>query len=249
MTISAVSLGLLGAVGEEVHAESTEENSEIQTSETNTLSTEERNNLHSFLEKYGVDSNTQYELITKWENGEVWDSLKENEEPVDVYRNDTTSETVYTYSDGSVAIMSIDPGEVTEVPAEKDNSGITPLSVDPGDVTSGSGYVVHSGSRVYKHAGIMNASFLADFTLVQRGNDRIDRVYDYTVTTSGGVSSSETLTTDRAEENANGPAEATLQFQFQVTGGIGSTTLRLRLHVGDDNYYTTDNFNLIDQIS
>nr|WP_012390448.1 DUF5626 family protein [Exiguobacterium arabatum]CAQ35228.1 hypothetical protein [Exiguobacterium arabatum] len=201
---------------------------------------EEIVSLKEFLAIYNVDVVTQEKLINKLENGEIWDSLKPNVEPIDFIQNSDKAgniEQIEIYADGSVAATTIEPTTVETFEATPSVPGmIQPMTVTPGTVTGGSGYKAYKKAQVRKNIGVADAYFYADFTLVQGGMDFIQRVYDYKLVGKGGTTTFTGLKITRAKETQDYKASAKLDFNFVAYDGLGSVSCWLKLFVGKDSY-------------
>lgn len=209
--------------------------------------------IQEFFNKYNVDLTTQNDLLNKLEKGEVWDSLKENTQPINIIESsdeEGNKEQIEVYEDGSISVTTIAPEIVEtfdepfeqpllETPTSGSGTGlIQPMDVHigTGTVTSGSGYRAYKHVQVRKSIGIADAHFYADFTLVQGGMDFIQRVYDYKLVGQGGSANFNSLRIVRAKETQDYKASAKLDFTFVLVNGAGSTSCWLKLFVGKDTY-------------
>lgn len=208
------------------------------------LSNEDIKSLNEFFNTYNVKEETQNQLIAKLKKGELWDSINKNENPVGTYEvpskeNENIVETVSTYKDGSISVAAVEPTIVEDFSSEIPTNIITPFAVDPGTVTGGSGYKNFQKAKAYVYAGVANAHFYANFTLVQGGYDKISNVYDYKIVGVGGTASYDNLKITRATETSSNKASAKLDFTWNAFNGASSTTCWLKLNVGKDTYGTT----------
>lgn len=204
-----------------------------------------------FLTKYHVEEKVQKELIEKLENGEVWDSVNNQKTPIKTevtQDEDGINETVSRFADGSVSVTTVEPVSVeftesSEVPvtpsfssSTKNAGSIGTFAVSPGTVSSGSGYKTFKKAKVSQYAGFINASFYANFTIVQGGNDYISNVYDWKVVTYFGTYAFNEFKITRKTESLSGKASAKLTFSYGLyNGGLGGNCW-LKLHVGKDSY-------------
>lgn len=122
---------------------------------------------------FGINEDTQEELLDKLRDGEVLDSAKQEIMDVDLV-NQLDSSEIIVYDDGSraevgVELISFEPEEgFTTAGLHKER--------DPGKYSE----------RVYWHSGFCYQSFYADFT-INKGNDNdtIDNLRSYTSSTIG----------------------------------------------------------------
>lgn len=210
--------------------------------EQRSLTKEEKVELKSFFDQYNVEKNVQNKLIKKLNDGELWDSLKGNQEIVKVKEVETETgfEKIETYEDGSIIVSTVDSKELVEVSVEeKDEFGT--YAVSPGTVTSGSGYKTFRGAKVYVKSGIANCHFFANFTILNSGMDYISSAYDHSITTIGGTYSDDKLSITRSKETLDYRAEAKLSFKFEAYSGAGAQTVWIKLNVGRNAYYESHN--------
>lgn len=199
--------------------------------------------VRTFLIENGVNEENIDELINKYENGVVWDSLKQDSEPLDITTKEEGCKKIIkkTFNDGSVS--------VTEI--QRENTGeeiIDPTkpvqySVSDGRWESGSGYSNCYRAIVRRNHGIVDMSFKADFTLVQeKGKSYISDVYrgDYYV--AGGVVTNENLRITRERQTSCHPAEAEYAIQFNLLKAGASWKYILWLEVKDYNYRDVHQF-------
>lgn len=224
---AAFALGVFAYSSEIANAQTVDE-AEHVTEQQQNLTENEKAELRSFWSSYSVDQETQESLIAKYEETGHIDANDANNSPIEVIEGE---EKIETFQDGSIRVSGVEASE---------DVGETDLfAVDPGSVSSGSGYRSFTGARVYHNTGTINASFYADFTLVQKGYDRITNARDEKVTVIGGTQSNRSLVVGKSNEDANGPAQATLSFDVAGVGGAVGSNAYIRLHVGGDSYYSS----------
>jgi hypothetical protein len=217
------------------------------------ISKSNENQLRENFQKLKIDKKTQEKLIDKIKNGQVLDSENPNElakvpeEALTPTLNDPVKR--YTFPDGSVIENGIEIISKTELDKDgnilheyhKKNSGEIGILSDEEIIksTCGSGYCNYT-LRVYHNRGAVYAEFLAAISLVKNGPDTISDVGDYDITCLYGYSTGEDLRIDRGKElEGIAPAAATLSFTWV---NVGSTTMRLRLNVEDDSFYSSANW-------
>lgn len=203
------------------------------TAKSTSLSKSDKDTLNKWMKQYGVDDSTREALIAKYENGQLWDSITNSKSPTKIEKLDDNS-VKRTYADGSISISSISGGSKTTT---ESNGSISINSVGGGTSTSGSGYINIKGATVSEYQGVVNAQFLADYTLVNGGMDYITKVYNKKVVVIGGAASGVTLTMIQKQETLNDPAEAELAFDVTVYSGGGSANGWLQLFVGNNSAY------------
>lgn len=233
ITTSVLALSLfLGTTNGIVNANELTQNS---IEEHTKISQEDINELTTFLNNYNVDKKVQMNLIKKLNDGEIWDSLKKDQKAIHSYEIQTNgiTEKVEQYQDGSIVVTSVDYESAEE---------ITPFAVSPGTVTGGSGYKNFKKAKVYYNAGIANAHFYADFTIVFGGNDYISRVYDHKVSAVGGSANDIQLKLTRSKETLDNKASAKLSFNYINFNNTGSISCWLKLTVGKDKYTETHSY-------
>lgn len=184
------------------------------------------------LSAMGVDSKTQNSLIDKLKSGQIWDSM--NPEMQDKGIVSTTSSidldgnkvtiTKTVYPDGSVSVVSI------TVPSKSNGSGdiVTPQDVGGGSSSCGSGYCNTYGAKVDGGNGVVTASFLADYSIVNGGYDSILKVYQPSVKVYFGsyenVSGPNIL---RAQETQYQSARAYMSWTYKSSAGSATQYLNL----------------------
>ncbi|HEY8342064.1 MAG TPA: hypothetical protein VIK75_03510 [Calditerricola sp.] len=147
--------------------------------------------------------------------------------------------TKLTYPDGSISVTT------KEIPIEGsgETGDVGSLAVDTstGKVSCGTGYCNFYHVKVSHLSGLVYGEFYSDFTLVNGYYDYISSVYDWSISMAGSYSVT-SFRVNKAQENLSGPAYATLEWVGTVPGGYYSTTFRIRLHVGNDKYYSSANY-------
>jgi len=237
---------IIGSSGMTVLAESDlQNNNKVEISQENIetkakLTKEEEQIVKDFLINNDVDDYTISRLIDKLNRGEVWDCVKEEYkdiQPSYTQRFENVIIKKYEYPDGSVKVNEV------VLPAQKNMMYSARSSffnsIGGGDWHSGTGYRTCTGAKVSMKTGFVNASFLADFTIVNGGYDEIHEVYDEVIFVVGGTFSDVNLSINRPKETYNKPAQATLRFTYTAINGVSSTYGYIRLNLDDDNYYVT----------
>lgn len=204
-------------------------NIEISNEETNSivLSAKDKNDLKEWMNQYGVSELTQEDLLKKLEDGQAWDSMN-GSEPIKVEKLDDFS-IKESYKDGSISISGVYENNNIE-----ENSEVSTYSLSGGTTSSGSGYMNVKNKKVYKNTGTINAQFYADYTVVKGGHSYISKVYNKKVIGIGCTISEVSLYIDKAKQDGNGPAEATLDFMIAAYSGVAGGNCYLKLFVGND---------------
>lgn len=184
--------------------------------------------LRSWLSSYDVEASTIDELIQKFREGKVWDSMNPDKfsQGTKIQISETEHKTVYP--DGSIMVMGVEKG--------KEEKCLT-----PGKPTTGTGYKTFKGSKVYANVGALRLSFIADYTYAQNGYDTINGVRDARCTTVGGTWSQKYFGRKKSKENSSGPAKARFEIQFTSYNNSASSNYWIDLTVGRDTartYYT-----------
>lgn len=217
MSIFALTLGIFS---QSIFAEETRSVSKISQAHVAELK-------HSFNE-LGIDEKTQNTLIKKLENGQMLDSMKEENiqktikklnRSFNIEKGLNQSEVV-TFADGSKIKYGVRPV----------NSGIK--SVAPGS------YTVES----YWATGTVNYSYYNDYTIVKgKDNDFISKAYNPTVAVIGGTFTTPTVTIHRAKETSSKYAYSQMDFTYTFSLPLPpvSATAKLYFNVGNDDYDTT----------
>ncbi len=190
------------------------------------ISNEDIEELKAFLSENKVDDSIIFNLVSKLKAGEVWDCLNQEKSNLGIVEKISEEEEKVTFPDGSIIIRGVDFSKSK--------------AISGGSNISGSGYSGKIGARVYHNTGVANAEFKADYTNVQKGYDRIDKVYSPRVKAIGGSHSGTKLEITKKVENTYGKACAELSFVLKVPS-MTSTSV-LTLYVGNDKAST--NFSL-----
>lgn len=164
----------------------------VEASEINTemvsLSLGEESRIATELSEYGVSNEDINSLITKLNNGELWDSLT-NAVPVSqetkILDNGDTTQTIYKYEDGSVYITETTEGEEIVYDSTSENT-IQPFGVSGGSSQTGSGYTLIKGATVTGTNVIIKMQFKTDYEQWTKGGGQINRAYDYKISVQPG---------------------------------------------------------------
>lgn len=188
------------------------------------------------LEKNNISKDIQNSLIDKLKRGEQWDSMnpqKISQIPDGYFKitEGVTKTKRYTFEDGSFI------EQVVDVPIARQLRSVSGWSV-----SNGTGYHSVKGAKVVVSRGICSVGFFADYTINNRANDRIDKVYDEFAKVIAGSYSNLELELISNEESANGPAEAKVSADITYVAGIGASNREwIKLLVGDDKVWTSEN--------
>ncbi len=205
----------------------TSQNSKLE--DSNITSSISREEVIKWYQENGVDQETIDSLMKKLDNNELLDSINPSMKSKGIVTFSDENETRIVYPDGSISITGVEGGEINYVPQSK-------ASISGGTTSSGSGYFIRKGAKVYNKSGILDMHFYADFTNVQRGDDKIDRVYDKKCKSYLGTWTLDTFKITKTFENLNGPATARFEVLYNATIGESSSTgnYYLELQVGKD---------------
>ncbi|GBF10237.1 hypothetical protein TEPIDINF_001741 [Tepidibacillus infernus] len=187
------------------------------------------------LTEMGVDEKTQNSLINKLKEGQIWDSMnvkmKDKGITNTILKTDANGTKVQStktvYPDGSVNVVNI------TIPSPELDSEFSVQDVSGGTASCGSGYCNYYGVKVDGGNGIVNASFLADYTFVDGGYDYISKAYQPRVEVYFGSFSDVTGPVIlRAKETSYQSARAYLKWTFN--NDAGSAVQYLNLDVQQD---------------
>lgn len=183
--------------------------------------------LKANLNELGIDEMFQKSLMLKLEKGEMFES--ENPEKINAgikteLTNKTSSNSIRintpvtsitrtVFPDGSVSVQTVSPGSGT---------------------VCGTGYCDYQNTKVSKSTGIVNASFLANFTVVNGGYDYISTVWNQQVTTILSTYSGLSLSITRPSASYSYSAQASMTWLY--ISAVGATNQHLNLDVKDGNY-------------
>lgn len=198
---------------------------------------------------YGMNEKTQQKLIKEIKSGKQIDSMRPemlSQAKVKKFtkvntKGDVEKVTEYVYPDGSINVDTITLPKDTVNSSNTSNTGISPNAITLGSQTSGSGYHAFKGAEIHRTAGVVSASFYADFELIQGAYDLIQSVYNDNITIAGSYII-QSFGIVKANEDASGDALAELVFEGTSTGSYISTTFRMQFFVGNDTYYDTENW-------
>lgn len=191
-----------------------------------TLTKTEKKELINWMTANGIDKNTQKNLLNKLAKGILWDSLTDST-PVKTI-NLTKDSIKYIFADGSIAISTMDfSSATTNVPEDS-------LSV----AAYASSYTLHiyTNVKIAYTIGVVTASFVADYTLIDGSYDRIDNVRNPQIICLGMSHSGTVLAINQKYEGSYYNAQASLSFNVSLAG-IFSTNYTLYLYVGGNRAY------------
>lgn len=202
------------------------ESLQLDSSHSNSISKYEVELAQSFSE-LGIDSKTQKKLIEKLKNGEMLDSMKEEnitkelDKGLDVQLNEPR---VITFPDGSKAITG---AEIIDYDGDGDIGLTKHKTLAPGN------YRI----KTYWYAGYINAEYIARITIrAGRNNDYIRQIYDGHYTIIGGDVTSTSIKLERKYETSTDYAHSYYKVHYKLAGI--SATLTLNTYVGNDGYDT-----------
>ena len=205
------------------------------------MSKSELINMENQLVNYGVDVTVAKDLSEKIENGKLLDSITMDiDKAVDVKvqtYDDNTEETIYTFPDGSISIVSL--GDYVEV---DENDLIEPQAIKGGTCKTGTGYQSCSNREVsYLNPGIFSLKFRANYSLVKNGYDKISWVGNPTIWVTTGTIGSPKLRILKSAENSLGRAEARYSAYLHLGPPFGTQTRSVSLLVGGDKAVSRSN--------
>lgn len=193
-------------------------------------------------EQLGMDAQTTQRLVEVLSSGMPVDSMQDSNEPVRtetyvqvgdaVYANDGDEVTVNWYADGSPSVSA------REIPVEQSaSSGISPFSIQGCTVKSGSGYSNATGCTISGWWGTVQMGFLANYTLVQGGADRITSTYNGFQRCAFPTTCSrpEQISVKLVEQNG----AAWSRWASTVTTPVASWEVWKQLNVGGDRAWDT----------
>lgn len=188
----------------------------------------------------GLSSTEADALLDKLASGKPLDSMTEGASPVRIdeyvqvgdapYANDGDHVTVTWFADGSPAVTA------TETPVEVGGDA-TARSIQGCTYSSGSGYSSATGCTISGWWGTVQIAFLADYTLVQGGNDYISDTYNGWQQCVYPTSCSRP-----AEVQSNyseGSSAAFSRWASTVTSPVASWEVWMQLNVGSDSANST----------
>jgi len=192
----------------------------------------DQDTIKASFEELDIDVQTQERLLVKLESGQLIDSLnpeKINEGVSTKFTNQQSSNTIridainaYTirtvFPDGSVSVRGIEPG--------------------PGTVC-GTGYCNYNNTKISYNTGVINSSFLANYSIVNGGYSSISRVWNADVYVLGGTVSDLELKITRPTETYSYSANATMTWAYNTV--FGSTFQHLDLDIKNGNASYSNN--------
>lgn len=202
-------------------------------SDNKTLSSSEIQGLKEWFSMYGVGEDVQDKLIEKVNNGQLIDSMKEGIEPINIesIKNESGLYTKFTYPDGSIKIVS----DISSLNRDY-------ASVDGGTIVSSSAYHTHlKDVKIYASIGIVSCFYYADLIYNRDAFDKLNDIYDYSISVIGGTYSEVDFGIDRANETSGYPAKGHLAFKYTTYAGTSDFTIRLNVFVGNDNTTAENN--------
>lgn len=177
----------------------------------------------------GIDKKTQEKLFNKLADGELIDSMNQenlkkitNEEKITLKNNDSK---IFTFPDGSKAKIG------NELIDNGNNEGDISLNAvkKPGAGT----WTVKS----YWCTGIVNLEFRTEFVIKSgKNNDYIVKSYDEGAVIVGGDLKTEKLTVGRKYESITKKAYSQYRITYKLAKDIMSGTYNLYFQVGNDGY-------------
>ncbi|OIJ11488.1 hypothetical protein BKP35_12150 [Anaerobacillus arseniciselenatis] len=190
----------------------------------------EKEILKSF-DELGIDLETQKKLLKKLKDGEMLDSLKQEnadfalEEIQSLQMNESN---IITFSDGSKAKVGSEIIK-SEDDTYNDDIGLMHTGLSPGTYTI----------RTYYNTGLVNAQYYIE-AVIRSGsdNDYILTVYDGTATVIGGKKEEETTTLHRRFETSTHYAHSNFRVDYSLFGENFSSSMTLNTLVGNDGYKT-----------
>lgn len=186
---------------------------------------------------HGVSSDDADRLAQMAVNGIVAEASTEGAVPISVVttRRGDFTETVRIYSDGSLAVSSVEaPTPVLDPErANEARFGVAPRTVNMCEATSsGSGWATYTGCRASEETAMVSMSFRADWwrnygpSTNVGGITAVRTPYAYVF---GGTASTPSLVINKATSNASGPARATASTTFSAPWSSGDISLSMNV--------------------
>lgn len=197
----------------------------VSANDKNVLSEKVILEIKKSLTDLSIDDNTQERLITKLEEGQLWDSM--NKEKVNAIPTELLSVSLeepvkrVVFEDGSVLENRI---ETVDVNQDKISVNLVARNY-------------YKNVKVSFNNGLSGGGFYADYYIDYNYNDAITKVKDSYINVIGGSYSDKKLqiVNPAEDEIYEEPAEAVLTADINYVGKIGaSETLIFKLLVGND---------------
>lgn len=184
-----------------------------------------KDDVRGFFLHHGVEPRVADRLIHDFENGKVPDSLG-GVEPVSSQEltADGQAFTKLVYPDGSVAVVGHETGSSSRL---RDTAQCK--------VAVGSGYRTFTNCQVYNNAGFYSMQFYANFTLLRGAPDRITW-HGAPACAATWPANCDTPYYAAGQTMEYPPSVAWVSYQMRYTTPINTSTARLTLKVGNDNY-------------
>jgi len=190
------------------------------------------------LEAMGVEGEDQSRLISKWKNGQAWDSMT-GVAPVSVTSEDVDGFVVTrsVFPDGSVSILSL------EIPSAAPAPGTVGIFAKPltgcKALPSSGGWTRRAECKADAVYGTYAVSFNVDYS-VKSGGGRIDNTYNAACEVIPPYSVSNcSLSTSRKLNSGSVPAAARLSATFTAPIG-GAVNAWVQLHVYGSAWVTNN---------
>lgn len=190
------------------------------------------NEIRASLDSLDIDYATQTRLITKLQNGEVWDSM--DSEKINSISEDLLTPTIdspikrVVFEDGSVYESEI---EFLTLDVSKNSDSLSSV-IQPLGMRD-----FYTSVNVKATNGLSGGGFYADYYIDWNTADGITKVKDSYINVVGGSYSNKSLSIIKSSENSSMkiPAEANLTADISYAAGIGGgETFHLKMYVGNN---------------
>ncbi|MGO1591269.1 MAG: hypothetical protein ACTHW1_00500 [Ancrocorticia sp.] len=228
-------LALLGStlLGSSVAVADIQPQDETQPTQVNSLSAGEVQELEDFWSDYEVPKTTQADLLSKLEQGKVWDSLDPETSPAttEELTVDSKNVVVETYPDGSIAVSS------TSVPIQKTDA-VSPQSVTNCKQGSGSNnyQIKYVGCKADVNFGLVRMGFNFDYTAYKGAHGVITRYYNQFNHIVGGA-----LSNHRFSKMSQSQVRYSADFSVAFEGFPAGWTAWMQANVTGSKAWTTHN--------
>ena len=196
-----------------------------------TLSAEDKMEISDILTSYGVDEGKAQYLVSRYEHGYAWDSFTPGKQPIAATQRKTlySVETVKTYEDGSIAVSTVPNFEaLADAPQTR---GIT-----------GCQYRQSGSTRYWKNCdgtvnlAVISMGFNFNYQNVNHSNPKITHYGPYHHHIIGGA-----LSNFRFDRISNSQVRLSADLDVAFRGFPAGWTAWMQVNVTGDNAWTSNN--------
>ena len=196
-----------------------------------TLSSEDKMEISDILTSYGVDEGKAQYLVSRYEHGYAWDSFTPGKQPIAATQRKTlySVETVKTYEDGSIAVSTVPNFEaLADAPQTR---GIT-----------GCQYHQSGSTRYWKNCdgtvnlAVISMGFNFNYQNVNHSNPKITHYGPYHHHIIGGA-----LSNFRFDRISNSQVRLSADLDVAFRGFPAGWTAWMQVNVTGDNAWTSNN--------